>query len=59
MATLNSLYAEYERMRAEQGRKEIEKEDAAWNALPQSEKNRLIEENAARYAAMFPSDEEE
>lgn len=45
-------FAEYEAELLEQARKRIAAEDAAWEALPQSEKDRIMAEREAKWAAL-------
>jgi hypothetical protein len=47
MKTLAELFEEDEIKRIEKQRAEQAKEDATWNALPQSEKDRIIAEREA------------
>jgi hypothetical protein len=53
MQDLNDIFAaEEERLLAE-GRAAIAAEDAAWNALPQAERDRILAEREAKWDALF------
>ena len=59
---MNDPFAEYEAELYEQGQRELAKEKADWDALPQAEKDRINAEREARIDAMFdqaPEDEDE
>jgi hypothetical protein len=57
--TLGDLFLEEETRLLEKGREEIAQEKAAWDALPQSEKDRINAEREAKYANMPDSAPEE
>jgi len=57
MSTLNDLFAEDEAIRLAKVRREIEAEDAAWAALPQAEKDRIIAEREAAWSALEEDEE--
>ena len=53
MQDLNDIFAaEEERLLAE-GRAAIAAEDAAWNALPQAERDRILAEREGKWDALF------
>lgn len=56
--TFADIFADYEEKRLAQSRAEIAKEDAAWEALPQSEKDRIMAEREAKFAAMADAESE-
>jgi hypothetical protein len=56
--TLGDLFLEEETRLLEKGREEIAREKAEWDALPQSEKDRINAEREARYANL-PDDAED
>lgn len=58
ISTLGDLMAEYEAERLAEARKEMEKEQAAWDALPQSEKDRIFAEREAKWEALEAAAEE-
>lgn len=57
--TLGDLFLEEETRMLEQGRKEITQETAAWELLPQSEKDRINAEREAKFANLPEVEEEE
>lgn len=48
--TLGDIFLEEEKRLLEKGREEIAQEKAAWDALPESEKQRINAEREARFA---------
>lgn len=48
---IEDVFAEYERELEERGRAQLAAEDAAWNALPQGERDRINAERTARLEA--------
>lgn len=64
MKTLGELFAEDEERRLEITRREMAEEKAAWEALPQEEKDRLSREAEEKWASFdsvddFQDEEEE
>lgn len=57
MTDIWELFREEEERRVQEERKLIAVEDAAWNALPQAERDRIIAEREAKWEAL--SDEPE
>lgn len=56
MATLDELFTEYEEAALERERAERAKEEVAWNALSQEERDRIIKarnEESERFARMI------
>jgi len=53
MEDINDIFAAEEARLLAEGQAAIAAEDAAWDALPQAERDRLAEESAARWAALF------
>lgn len=50
---MSDPFAEYERELYEQGQRELAKEKAAWDALPQRERDRINAERAKRIETMW------
>jgi len=50
---MNDIFAEYEQERVEQVKVELAAEDAAWNALPQAERDRIIAEKQDAAAKLW------
>lgn len=59
ITTLADLMADYEAERLAIVQKEVEKERAAWDALPKEEQDRLQAESRAKYEAMFEGIDEQ
>ena len=67
MTNIWDLFKEEEERRVAAERKIIAAEDAAWQALPQAERDRIIDERHAKWDALFsgvsddeqPDDEDE
>ena len=53
MTDIWELFREEEERRVAAERKLIAVEDAAWNALPQAERDRIIAEREAKWDALF------
>lgn len=58
-SSLHELMAEDEAKALEQTRREIAAEDAAWKALPQSERDRISAEREAKFADIPDAEDEE
>lgn len=50
--TMDELFSEYEAERLAKGKAEQAAEDAAWLALPQAEKDRILAERQAKMDAL-------
>jgi hypothetical protein len=59
MTNIWDLFKEEEERRVEAERKLIAAEDAAWQALPQAERDRINAEREAKWDALFSEEEPE
>lgn len=59
MQDLNDLFREEEEKALAKTKKEMAEEQAAWDALPQSEKDRITAEYEAKYADVPEGDDSE